>query len=161
VLVALAAALFALTQTAGQTDAASTRAPVAEAANVRFYSDELLNLHHTLYAAAWAQRPDAGTRSFAGNLPALLDAPLTPAERAAGTTNNAGFGAPAAWLSATHCASIPELFLAEGGVPSTCLRRSSLPRFATEVGRRRHNTQRSATRRNEMLRKMTIRGVQR
>jgi hypothetical protein len=36
-----------------------------------------------------------------------------------------------------------------------------LPRFATEVGRRRHDTQRSATRRNERLRKMTICGVKR
>jgi hypothetical protein len=53
--------------------------PVAEAANVRFYSDELLNLHHTLYAAAWAGR----TRglSLAGRLPHPLTAPFTGEER--------------------------------------------------------------------------------
>jgi hypothetical protein len=57
------------------------RPPVAEVANIRFYSDELLNLHHTLYAAAWAGRTQ-GFR-FAQELPHPLEAPFTPEERAA------------------------------------------------------------------------------
>jgi hypothetical protein len=55
--------------------------PVAEVASIRFYSDELLNLHHTLYAAAWAgRRPGL---SLAGKLPHPLTAPFTPEERVA------------------------------------------------------------------------------
>lgn len=55
---------------------------VAEVANLRFHSGFWMNLHHTLYAAAWAGRPEAGTlRALAGRLPAPLDAPLTPQER--------------------------------------------------------------------------------
>lgn len=54
---------------------------VAEVANVRFHSDALMNLHHVLYAAAWAQRPDR-TRTLAGELPAPLDARLTGEELA-------------------------------------------------------------------------------
>ena len=53
--------------------------PVAEVANLRFYSDELLNLHHTLYAAAWAGRKQG--LSLAGKLPHPLTAPFTPEER--------------------------------------------------------------------------------
>ena len=53
--------------------------PVAEVANVRFYSDESLNLHHTLYAAAWAGR--ARGPSLAGRLPHPLTAPFTAEER--------------------------------------------------------------------------------
>ena len=56
--------------------------PVAEVANVRFESDPLLNLHHVLYAAAWARRTDR-TRSLAGELPAPLEARMTGEERAA------------------------------------------------------------------------------
>jgi hypothetical protein len=56
------------------------RPPVAEVANIRFYSDELLNLHHTLYAAAWAGRRQG--LSLAGRLPHPLTAPFTPDERA-------------------------------------------------------------------------------
>lgn len=57
------------------------RPPVAEVANIRFYSEELLNLHHTLYAAAWAGRTQ-GFR-FAQELPHPLTAAFTPEERAA------------------------------------------------------------------------------
>jgi len=57
------------------------RPPVAEVANIRFYSDELLNLHNTLYAAAWAGRTQ-GFR-FAQELPHPLEAAFTPEERAA------------------------------------------------------------------------------
>jgi len=55
--------------------------PVAEVANVRFYSNELLNLHHTLYAAAWAGRTQQG-RVLSQTLPHSLTAPFTPEERA-------------------------------------------------------------------------------
>jgi hypothetical protein len=62
----------------------SSEALVTEVANVRFYSDFWMNLHHTLYGAAWAKRPDAGTlRAYAGPLPSALDAPMTAEERAA------------------------------------------------------------------------------
>jgi hypothetical protein len=56
--------------------------PVAEVANIRFYSNELLNLHHTLYAAAWAGRTKVEGRVLAQKLPHLLAAPFTPEERA-------------------------------------------------------------------------------
>jgi hypothetical protein len=56
--------------------------PVAEVAALRFHSDVLMNLHHTLYAAAWARRPEAGTfRALAGALPAPLDAAMTEEDR--------------------------------------------------------------------------------
>jgi hypothetical protein len=54
--------------------------PVAEVANIRFYSDELLNLHLTLYAAAWAGRTQGP--SLAQKLPHPLTAPFLPEERA-------------------------------------------------------------------------------
>ena len=41
--------------------------PVTEVSNIRFYSDELLNLHHTLYAAAWASRTKVEGRVLAKN----------------------------------------------------------------------------------------------
>src|SRR4029077_1637071 len=56
--------------------------PVAEVANIRFYSNELLNLHHTLYAAAWAGRTEGGVRALSQKLPHPLTAPFTPEERA-------------------------------------------------------------------------------
>ena len=57
---------------------------VAEVSNLRFHSDFWMNLHHVLFAAAWAERPEAGTlRALAGRLPAPLDAPFTDDERAA------------------------------------------------------------------------------
>jgi len=78
--VTLAIALSVSSALAAQSGTASKL--VAEVANVHFYSDELMNLHHTLYAAAWARRPQAGTlRALAGTLPAPLDGPLTAAER--------------------------------------------------------------------------------
>ena len=55
---------------------------VAEVANIRFYSDELLNLHHTLYAAAWASRTKVEGRVLAQRLPHPLAAPFSPEERA-------------------------------------------------------------------------------
>lgn len=59
-------------------------APVATASQLAFHSDFLMNLHHTLFAAAWARRPGAGTlRALAGALPAPLTAPMTEAEQAA------------------------------------------------------------------------------
>ena len=54
---------------------------VAEVANVRFYSDELMNLHHTLYAAAWHGR--AQGRPLSQRLAQAPTAPFTPEERAA------------------------------------------------------------------------------
>jgi hypothetical protein len=58
--------------------------PVAEVSRLEFYSSFWLNLHHTLYAAAWATRPEAGTlRARAGGLPSPLDAALSPEERRA------------------------------------------------------------------------------
>src|SRR5262245_7143650 len=55
---------------------------VVEVAHLQFRSDPLYNLHHVLYAAAWARRPEQGTRAAnAGALPAPLDAPLTDDER--------------------------------------------------------------------------------
>jgi hypothetical protein len=55
--------------------------PIAEVANIRFYSDELLNLHHTLYAAAWAGRTQKSR--LAPDLPHPLTASFTPEEKAA------------------------------------------------------------------------------
>jgi hypothetical protein len=72
---AVLSAVPAVAQTASE--------PVAEVANIRFYSDELLNLHHTLYATAWAGR--TGTtqgRVLAQKLPHPLTASFTPQERA-------------------------------------------------------------------------------
>ena len=55
--------------------------PVARVAKLHFHSDALVNLHHVLYAAAWAGRADRTRRVLAGALPAPLDAPLTDEER--------------------------------------------------------------------------------
>ncbi len=64
------------------TSHASQAELVTELVNLRFHSALWMNLHHTLYAAAWARRPEAGTlRALAGRLPAPLEAALTPAER--------------------------------------------------------------------------------
>ena len=54
---------------------------VAEVANIRFYSNELLNLHHTLYAAAWTGRTEDSVRVLGQKLPHPLAAPFTPEER--------------------------------------------------------------------------------
>lgn len=67
-------------------DRVQAQGPVAEVAKVRFHSDVWMNLHHTLFAAAWARRPEAETlRALAGPLPAPLEAPFTPEERSAWT----------------------------------------------------------------------------
>lgn len=59
-------------------------AAVGDMASLRFYSSFWMNLHHTLFAAAWARRPGAGTlTALAGRLPVPLDAPLSAQERAA------------------------------------------------------------------------------
>jgi hypothetical protein len=72
--------------------AAASAAPAAQPASsqvaaesqLEFHSAFLMNLHHTLYAAAWARRPGAGTlRALAGGLPAPLDAPMTGEEQSA------------------------------------------------------------------------------
>jgi hypothetical protein len=57
--------------------------PVTTVANLEFHSAFWINLHHTLYAAAWSKRSDTSVRRLIGPLPAPLDAPLSPQERAA------------------------------------------------------------------------------
>ena len=58
-------------------------APVVVVANLGFHSAFWINLHHTLYAAAWAQRSDTGARRLIGPMPAPLVAPLSGEERVA------------------------------------------------------------------------------
>ena len=53
--------------------------PVAEVAKIRFVSDELMNLHHFLYAWAWRTRTEG--RPLSQRLAALPEAPFTPDER--------------------------------------------------------------------------------
>lgn len=53
--------------------------PVAEVAHVRFISDELMNLHHFLYAWIWRTRTEG--RPLSQRLAALPAAPFTPDER--------------------------------------------------------------------------------
>jgi hypothetical protein len=57
--------------------------PVTTVANLEFHSGFWMNLHHVLYAEAWARPPETSGRRLVGPLPAPLDAPLTPDERAA------------------------------------------------------------------------------
>ena len=58
--------------------------PVASEVQLEFHRNLLMNLHHALYGAAWARRPEAGTlRALAGPLPSPLDARMTAEERAA------------------------------------------------------------------------------
>jgi len=73
-------AALALLSTASAAAQGAAR-PVAEVANVRFYSDELMNLHHTLYAAAWRGRTQG--RPLSQRLAQAPTAPFTPEERAA------------------------------------------------------------------------------
>jgi hypothetical protein len=47
------------------------------------YSAFWPNLHHLLWAVAWAKRPPSAVPSPSGSLPEPLGGPLTPAERAA------------------------------------------------------------------------------
>jgi hypothetical protein len=72
--------------------ACSSRPPVApaeasdvvgEVASLRFHSAFWINLHHTLYAEAWARRGVPPARSLAGAFPQPLAADLTADERAA------------------------------------------------------------------------------
>jgi len=72
---------------AGETRAVASEArPVETVASLAFHSDALMNLHHALYAAAWAQRPVIGrSRMLAGRLASPLEAPLTAEERATWT----------------------------------------------------------------------------
>ena len=55
--------------------------PVTVVANIAFHSDELMNLHHFLYAWAWRTRTEG--RPLSQRLAALPGAPFTPDERAA------------------------------------------------------------------------------
>lgn len=57
--------------------------PVITVANLEFHSAFWLNLHHVLFSAAWAKRPDTGGRRPIGPLPAPLAAPLSEAEKTA------------------------------------------------------------------------------
>jgi hypothetical protein len=62
---------------------ASADAPVSTVAQLELHSSFWLNLHHTLFAAAWAQRPDTGQRRLVGPLPSPLTGQLTDDERGA------------------------------------------------------------------------------
>src|SRR5215469_9781546 len=55
---------------------------VRETSSFVFYSAFWPNLHHTLYAVAWARRPHSGKRVLAGPLPEPLEGALTADERA-------------------------------------------------------------------------------
>ena len=56
---------------------------VRETSGFVFYSAFWPNLHHTLYAVAWARRPHTDKRVLAGPLPEPLEGALTADERAA------------------------------------------------------------------------------
>ena len=57
--------------------------PVAEVSNLRMYSAFWQNLHHFLYAFAWAARAvPPGTRPLAMPLPPGSDVPMTPEKKA-------------------------------------------------------------------------------
>lgn len=88
VLVIALTALFSRSSSAAPLQGTPEPVPrVAEVSGLEFHSSFWLNLHHTLYAASWARRPEAGTlRARAGALPAPLDAPLSDEERHAWTT---------------------------------------------------------------------------
>jgi hypothetical protein len=67
----------------GLAGAARADVPVSTVAQLELHSSFWLNLHHTLFAAAWAQRPDTGQRRLVGPLPSPLTGQLTDDERAA------------------------------------------------------------------------------
>ena len=76
----LGAFCAALSLLAGTGAAAQTAPlPVAEVAHVRFISDELMNLHHFLYAWVWRTRSEG--RPLSQRLAALPAVPFTPEER--------------------------------------------------------------------------------
>jgi hypothetical protein len=56
--------------------------PITVVANLAFHSGFWVNLHHTLYAAAWARRPQSGSVRRDDPLPAGWSAQLTESERA-------------------------------------------------------------------------------
>lgn len=56
---------------------------VTEVERLRFYSSFWINLHHTLYGAAWDRRPVTGARRPVDPLPAPLTAPFADEERTA------------------------------------------------------------------------------
>jgi hypothetical protein len=56
--------------------------PVAVVANLALHSSFWINLHHTLFAAAWARRPQTDARRLVGPLPAPLTASLSEKESA-------------------------------------------------------------------------------
>ena len=56
---------------------------VTEVEQLRLYSSFWINLHHTLYGAAWDLRPQTGARRPVDPLPARLTAAFTDEERAA------------------------------------------------------------------------------
>jgi hypothetical protein len=62
--------------------AAAAEAPVAVVANLALHSSFWINLHHTLFAAAWARRPDTGARRLIGLPPTPLTAPMSEKETA-------------------------------------------------------------------------------
>ena len=55
--------------------------PVVTTANLAFHSAFWVNLHHTLFGAAWAKRPDSGGRRLIPALPATLNASFSDAKR--------------------------------------------------------------------------------
>ena len=57
--------------------------PIVVVARLGLHSAFWINLHHTLYGAAWARRPKTGARRLIVDLPAPLSAPLAPDEREA------------------------------------------------------------------------------
>jgi hypothetical protein len=66
----------------GPAGPASADVPVSTVAQLEFHSSFWLNLHHTLFAAAWARRPDTGKRRLVGPLPSALAGQLSDEERA-------------------------------------------------------------------------------
>jgi hypothetical protein len=76
----LACVLVGVSLQAGQARAADT--PIAEVTQLRMYSSFWMNLHHFLYASAWAKRPAApGVRPLAMPLPKDAAVSMTPEEQ--------------------------------------------------------------------------------
>jgi hypothetical protein len=81
-LLACAALVFVLPSATAAAQAADGEV-VAEVERLRFHSSFWLNLHHTLYGAAWDRRPQTGARRLVSPLPSPLTAPLNDDERRA------------------------------------------------------------------------------
>jgi len=60
----------------------ATDEPVVVVANLEFHSAFWPNLHHLLYANAWARRPKTGARRLSPDLPSPLPSTLSIEERA-------------------------------------------------------------------------------